>query len=182
MLYYSQNRDKNRMSRVPAFFMAALLLFSGMPVSLAQQSAVRAEAEADANSDMPKVRWFMLGAVSSTAGCILGCVGGGFVGRILDPGSAPDFFIYSPVTSQGQASCLLAGAFLLGVLAVPAAVFDYPHNPNPLPERLLGKSAEYVEAYTQAYRAKTISLRKRLVTAGSITSNLGFLALILNSI
>ena len=170
------------MFRISVLLMATLLLFSAMPVSLAQQSAVQAEAEADANSDMPKVRWFMLGAVSSTAGCILGCVGGCLVGGILDPGSAPDFFIYSPVTSQGQASCLLAGAFLLGVLAVPAAVFDYPHNPNPPPKRLLGKSAEYVEAYTQAYRAKTISLRKRLVTAGSITSNLGFLALMLNSI
>lgn len=170
------------MFRISVLLMATLLIFSAMPVSLAQQSAVQAEAEADANSDMPKVRWFMLGAVSSTAGCILGCVGGCLVGRILDPGTAPDFFIYAPVTSDGQASCLLTGAFLLGVLAVPAAVFDYPHNPNPPPERLLGKSAEYVEAYTQAYRAKTISLRKRLVTAGSITSNLGFLALMLNSI
>ena len=170
------------MFRISVLLMATLLLFSAMPVSLAQQSAVQAEAEADANSDMPKVRWFMLGAVSSTAGCILGCVGGCLVGRILDPGTAPDFFIYTPVTSDGQASCLIAGAFLLGVLAVPTAVFEYPHNPNPPPERLLGKSAEYVEAYTQAYRAKTVSLRNRLVTAGSISSNLGFLALLLNII
>lgn len=170
------------MFRISVLLMATLLLFSAVPVSLAQQSAVQAEAEADANSDMPKVRWFMLGAVSSTAGCILGCVGGCLVGRILDPGTAPDFFIYTPVTSEGQASCLIAGAFLLGVLAVPTAVFEYPHNPNPPPERLLGKSAEYVEAYTQAYRAKTVSLRHRLVTAGSISSNLGFLALLLNII
>ena len=170
------------MFRISVLLMATLLLFSAMPVSLAQQSAVQAEAEADANSDMPKVRWFMLGAVSSTAGCILGCVGGCLVGRILDPGTAPDFFIYAPVTSDGQASCLIAGAFLLGVLAVPTAVFEYPHNPNPPPERLLGKSAEYVEAYTKAYRAKTVSLRNRLVTAGSIASNLGFLALLLNII
>ena len=61
MLYYSQNRDKNRMSRVPAFFMAALLLFSTIPVSLAQQNFIRANANADAirdaDRDMKRAWW-----------------------------------------------------------------------------------------------------------------------------
>ena len=67
------------MFRVSAFFMATLLLFSTLPVSLAQQHAVQAQAEADANSDMsdmPKAMWFLLGGLGSTAGCLIGCVGG----------------------------------------------------------------------------------------------------------
>ena len=34
------------------------------------------------------------------------------------------------------------------------------------PERLLGKSPEYIEAYTQIYKSKIASLRKTLVTRG----------------
>ena len=52
------------MFRVSAFLMATLLLFSTMPVSLAQQNSVQAQAEADASadmSDMSKAKWFLLG-------------------------------------------------------------------------------------------------------------------------
>ena len=77
-------------------------------------------------------------------------------------------------------SCGLGGILLFGILAVPISVHLYPHTPRPPPERLLGKTPEYVAAYTQAYRSKTISLRKRRVTAGSITSNLSILTLLLN--
>ena len=62
------------MFRIPAFLIVSLLLFTAMPtVSFAQQNPVAAQAEADANSDMSdmsKALWFMLGGVSSTAGCI----------------------------------------------------------------------------------------------------------------
>ena len=42
------------MFRVSAFLMATLLLFSTMPVSLAQQDSVKAQAEADASADMSR--------------------------------------------------------------------------------------------------------------------------------
>ena len=147
---------------ISAFLMATLLLFSTMPVSLAeQQVAVQAQAEADASADMSKDKWFALGAVGSTVGCLLGCIGGSLLGGPC----------YGSSNSQGN--LMLAGSVLCGVCAVPIAVFRYPHNVTPPPERLLGKSPEYMEAYTQAYKSRTVLLRKIFVTAGSIVSNLG---------
>ena len=160
------------MFRVSAVFMATLFLFSTMPVSLAQQNTVQAQAEADASADMSdrsKAKLFLLGGLGGTAGCLLGCLGGFLLGG-ADFSNAP---------SNSQANFGLAGSVLLGVCAVPIAVFRYPHNVTPPPERLLGKSPEYVEVYTEAYQSRTVLLRKIFVTAGSITSNLGVVTLIL---
>lgn len=167
------------MFRVSVLLMATLLLFNTLPVSLAQQNSVQAQAEADANSDMSdmsKVMWLLLGGLSSTAGCLLGCVGGCALGARLSPyGGSDILFIPAPE----QAGCAAAGAILLGALAVPMGVNMYPHNATPPPERLLGKSPEYIETYTQVYKSKTASLRKTLVTKGSIAGNLGFVAAML---
>ena len=156
------------MFRISVFLMATLLLFSTMPVSFAQENAMQTQAEADAlrdiDHDMKKGWWFMFGLVGSSAGFVTGCVGGCLLGTSID----------DPVTN-----CSIPGSILLGALAMPAVVFIYPHNVNPPPERFLGKTPEYIEAYTQVYRSKTISLRKRLVTAGSLTSNLGVAGMIL---
>ena len=168
------------MFRISAFFMVILLLFSTIPVSLAQLDAVQAQAEADANadmSDMAKAMWFTLGGLGSTAGCLLGCVGGCVLATWLDPDAG--FHTFFIPTAESQMGCAFASAILLGVFAVPLGVDLYPHNPTPPPEQLLGKSPEYIEAYTQIYTAKTASLRKRWVTAGSLTSNLGVAGMIL---
>ncbi len=157
------------MFRVSVFFMTTLLLFSTMPVSLAQQRTARAEAQADASADMSKDKWFMLGVMGSTAGCLLGCVGGSFLGKT----------IFSNESRNSQMNCVLAGSVLLGVCAVPIGVQIYPHNATPPPERLLGKSPEYIEAYTHAYKSRAGLLRKIFVTAGSITSNLGIMTMLM---
>ncbi len=85
----------------------------------------------------------------------------------------------SLIPTASQAGCAAAGAILLGALAVPIGVHMYPHNATPPPEQLLGKSPEYIEAYTQIYKSKTASLRKTLVTKGSIAGNLGFVVAML---
>lgn len=156
------------MFHVFVFFMTTLLLFSMMPVSLAQQSP-QAEAEADASADMSKDKWFMLGVIGSTAGCLLGCAGGSFLGKT----------VFSNESRNSQMNCVLAGSVLLGVCAVPIGVQIYPHNVMPPPERLLGKSPEYIEAYTHAYKSRAGLLRKIFVTAGSITSNLGIMTMLM---
>ena len=158
------------MSRILAFLMATLLLFGTMPVSLAQQQTVQAQAEADASADMSdrsKAKLFLLGGVGSTAGCLIVCVGGFLLGGAN----------FSNAPSNSQAYFGLTGSVLLGVCAVPIAVFRYPHNVTPPPERLLGKSPEYIEAYTHAYKSRAGLLRKIFVTAGSIASNLGVMTL-----
>ena len=157
------------MFHVSAVLMTTLLLFSMMPVSLAQQQTAKAQAEADASADMSKAKWFLLGGVGSTAGCLLGCVVGSSLGKT----------IFSNESSNSQMNCTLAGSLLLGVCAVPIGVQIYPHNVTPPSERLLGKSPEYIEAYTQAYKSRAGLLRKIFVTAGSITSNLGVMAMIM---
>ena len=157
------------MFRVSAVLMTTLLLFSMMPVSLAQQQTAKAEAEADASADMSKDKWFMLGVMGSTAGCPLGCVGGALLGKT----------IFSNESGNSQMNCALAGSVLLGVCAVPIGVQIYPHNATPPPERLLGKSPEYIEAYTHAYKSRAGLLRKIFVTAGSITSNLGIMTMLM---
>lgn len=163
------------MFRVFAFLMAILLLFNAMRVSFAQQSAVQAEAEADASADMSnssKVDWFLLGGLGSTVGCFLGCAGGCFLGG-LGRGYTSDSF------NATQTDFAAAGAVLLGVCAVPTAVFAYPYTVTPPPERLLGKSPEYIQTYTRAYQSRTVSLRKIFVTAGSVASNLGVMTTVL---
>ena len=163
------------MFRVSAFFMATLLLFSTMPVGLAQQNSAQAQAEADASADMSnmsKAEWFISGGLGSAVGCFLGGAGGCLLGKV-NPGSTSGTF------SETQLYFAAAGAILLGVCAVPTAVFVYPHNATPPPERLLGKDPEYIEAYTQAYKSRIALLRKIFVTAGSIASNLGVMTMIL---
>ena len=157
------------MFRLSAFLMVILLLFSTTPISFAQQNSVQAQAEADANSDMSdgaKAMLFLLGGLGSTAGCLIGCVGGCLLGTRIDGGAD---LLFSP----SEVGCAVASAILLGAFAMPLGVDLYPHNVTPPPERLLGKSPEYVEAYTQIYTSKITSLRKRLVIAGSITGNVG---------
>ena len=161
------------MFRISVFLMAILLIFSTLPVSLAQQDAVQAQAKADAEDDMSdrSAMWFLLGGLGSTAGCLLGCAGGCLLAARLDPqGGFHTFFIPA---APSQVGCAAGATILLGVLAVPIGVHMYPHNAMPPPERLLGKSPEYIEAYTQIYKSKTASLRKTLVTKGSIAGNVG---------
>lgn len=166
------------MFRISAVLMTTLLIFSMMPVSFAQQQSPQAKAKADAhrdvNRDMKEILWFTAGLVGSSVGTVTGCLSGVLGGMLIG-----DFNIL-PNDVPPVESCGLGGILLFGILAVPISVHLYPHTPRPPPERLLGKTPEYVAAYTQAYRSKTISLRKRWVTAGSITSNLSILTLLLN--
>ncbi len=55
----------------------------------------------------------------------------------------------------------VVGNLPLGAVAIGGA---YVYQPMPPAERLLGKSAEYVTVYTDAYKAKSRSLR--LIAAG----------------
>ncbi len=166
------------MFRISAFLMTTLLIFSMMPVSFAQQQSIQAQAEVDAhrdvNRDMRESLWFLSGLVGSSIGAVTGCLSGILGGMLME-----DFNIL-PDDVPAVESCGLGSILLFGILAVPISVHLYPHTPRPPPERLLGKTPEYVATYTQAYRSKTISLRKRWVTAGSITSNLSILTLLLN--
>ena len=168
------------MRRVSVFFIATVLLFSLLSVSLAQQDAIQVQAKTDAhtdvNRDMRESLWFLSGLASSSLGVAAGGAGA-FLGGMLigDVGIFPD-------EGPSPEACIIAGSIVCGVVTVPAAIFLYPHQPSPPLERLLGKPAAYIDAYLHAYRSKTVSLRKRWVTSGSLTANVGIGALLLRDI
>ena len=49
----------------------------------------------------------------------------------------------------------------------------YNYQGDPPPERLLGKSAKYVEFYTDAYKTKTRSLRTKWAAIGTAAAVIG---------
>ena len=66
--------------------------------------------------------------------------------------------------------------FAAGVLIPFIGIHSYQANPPP--ERILGKSPEYIEFYTDAYRSKTRSLRSRWAAIGAAVTGGGLLLLI----
>ncbi|MXZ01778.1 hypothetical protein F4Y93_14470 [Candidatus Poribacteria bacterium] len=61
---------------------------------------------------------------------------------------------------------MIASMSALGTLSLLVPYYIRP--PNPPPERLIGKSPEYVTFYADAYRAKMGSYQIKSVAAGSI--------------
>ena len=122
--------------------------------------ALKAEAaaEQDASSDTNKIFWFGAGFAACAIGCpVGGCLGCG-VGSIVDP----SYFFDS--TGQGIGSMV---GLMAGVLIPIVRIYNY--QPHPPPERLIGKSPEYVESYTSVYETKARLLRTKLAAAGATT-------------
>ena len=76
-----------------------------------------------------------------------------------------------------QDSWLFYGCCLIGVIAADK-------TPQLPPERFVGKSPEYVEAYTQAYEKKVQNLQRSAATPGCLTTvfSAGILFIILSSL
>lgn len=163
----------NSLFHILSFFLA-VLTFSMPFVTIAGQNSAtlesgvdtvenvvmkaKADAEQDANSDTNKIFWFGSGVAAFAIGCpVGGCLGCG-VGSIVDP----SYFYDTPGQGIG---CIIG--LTTGVL-IPL-VRIYNHLPHPPPERLIGKSPEYIEFYADAYKSKTRSLRTKLAAAGAAT-------------
>ena len=91
------------------------------------------------------------------AGCIVGALVGCIVGSFF-----PDTSGYSSIAPAVPSDGMIAGTLIGGVIGflVPIALVSGSPS-NPQPKRLLGKSPEYVESYTDAYRVKAQSLRTK---------------------
>lgn len=71
------------------------------------------------------------------------------------------------------AGCILSGLFFFqepfGYIAAPAGIVGaYFYRPTPPPSRLIGKSLEYVDAYTSAYQLKRGSTQALWASAGCL--------------
>lgn len=140
--------------QVLVLFMA-VLLFSTPMIALAQQNSELADAvaaaEQDAKANVNQIVWgfgnlLLSGAVSM--GCMMGTV-------LVLADSGEDFGV----------ACLIAGwsgSILPGVLVARN------YQPSPPAARLAGKSPEYVETYTQVYKAKVKNLQLSAAVPGGI--------------
>ena len=150
------------MNRSIAVLMISVSLFNLAANCFPQDIYPHDQAKVDAEADMSSDTWFLLGAMAPL-GCLTGCA----VGTAIDArfGSS-DFFSYllylpSPSNAQGYGACI---GGVVGLSMFPVASVLRPVIPAP--ERLLGKSPEYVSAYTAAYEQQIRSARLRSAAAG----------------
>ncbi len=154
-------------------FCIAVLTFSLLFATYAQQNSGRVAAKTVAAQDTSAMRFeakfaagqdvnryinerLRLGAdvgtlcIGGAIGGLAGCVIGNFIAP-RDP-SAPSGLMPFDDISQGAVvgGCI---GFAAGVLVPLSGI--YRSQSHPPPERLLGKSPEYVEIYADAYKAKT---------------------------
>jgi len=140
-------------------FLAVLLTLSMSVLSIAQPlegtprediDAVRSAAAADVLQDVPKDvkqrTWCLRG------GCfgVLGLAAGGVLSGLAQE---------AKLVSDDMQQLYIAGIFAPIAGVVLARYWAYKSSPVPPPERLLGKSPAYIDAYTQAYRSKIRSYR-----------------------
>ena len=162
----------------------AVLIFNLPFTALAQQKSVQTEtevvaeqdsssmmreaktaAERDASNDINKLAWWGAGARGAISWGFIGASFGTSVGCLIDLYHDEDDFFDDSTTGSGVCIGTVIG-IAIGGLAPLIGIYRYQGNPPP--ERLLGKSPEYVEFYTAAYQAKTRSIRTKWATAGGL--------------
>ena len=123
---------------------------------LATQDSIRLQAKAaaaDAKRDVEVLASFGAGMSATFAAGMCGLMTGFIADATLGQGQDDLFYL--------TASMSAAGAFSL-------LIRYYIRPPNPPPERLIGKSPEYVKFYAATYQARMRSYQIKSVTAGSI--------------
>ena len=140
----------------------AMLTFSAPFVALCQQNSVQAEAEVTAAQAVNAVRLTAITAAELDASADinkLACVGIG-AGAALVGGWCGALFVGDSYDFQSWPETItIIGGLAGGTGILSALIGSYIYLPNPSPEKLIGKSLEYVMFYTDAYRAETRSLR-----------------------
>ena len=155
-----------------------VLMFNMPSVTLAQQNLVQAEAittaEQDAINDVNKRWWFVTGLAALGVGGLVGCLTGCAVGSIIQPPPPSGLFYFN--ISDAQAVSAVVG-FAAGVL-VPL-LWIRAYEPNLPPNRFIGKSPEYIDLYTDAYKKKAKSIRTKSAVGGWAVGCMGGLLLLL---
>ena len=124
---------------------------------------IKAAAVQDASNDINKFLWFSTGLGISAIGGVAGGLAGCLIGDAAAGTSDSGLFL-GP--GEGGENGLVVGA-VVGVV-VPIIAINY------LPvkgasRRLMGKSPDYVESYTDTYKRKMRSLRTKWAAAGAVT-------------
>ena len=124
---------------------------------LAEQDSIRLQAKAtaaaDAKRDVEVLASFGAGMSVTFAAGMCGLMTGFIADATLGQGQDDLFYLTASMSAAGAFSLLLR---------------YHIRPPNPPPERLIGKSAEYVKFYADAYQARMRSSQMKSVAAGSI--------------
>ena len=141
-----------------SLFMALLMviLISNQPsVILAQQNAVEVQAKRDAEADMNNMDNRLL------------WTGIGGAGALLTAGCANQFFL--GLSGGDQLLAIFPVAGVAGAAGAGTLYFLTHYYPlTPPPERLIGKTPEYVNVYTDAYKERTRRIRAGHAVAGVV--------------
>ena len=149
-----------------AFAGCGLKYYEKMPHGSIHLQA-KADAESDASHDANVLAYLGAGVsvpfAAVPCGYMTGCVGV----SIVENGPGHSACI---TDSLGSAKDYLPGitALVGSAAALSLLIAHHSRPPNPPPERLIGKSPEYIKFYAAAYRSKMRSYRMRAVAAGSI--------------
>ena len=124
---------------------------------LAEQDSIRLQAKAaaaaDAKRDMEVLASFGAGMSATFAAGMCGLMTGFIADATFGQGQDDLFYLTASVSAAGAFSLLLR---------------YHIRPPNPPPERLIGKSPEYVKFYADAYQTRMRSSQIKSVAAGSI--------------
>ena len=147
------------MKKITTLLMATLLILSLVHNGVSEIITPDKQAEIDAVSDINQEAWFLLGAALP-----LSCATGYLVGTMID--ASPDTFLFT-FTSPNDAQFF--GCCIGGITGLSAWRIAFALNPaTPAPERLLGKSPEYVSAYTDVYKRRARNSRLKSMVSGTV--------------
>ncbi len=113
----------------------------------------KSDAESDAKRDVNMLTYFPSGMGATFAAAMCGLMTGFIADLTFGDGQDNLFYITASMSAAGVLSLLIR---------------YYIRPPNPPPERLIGKSPEYVKFYADAYREKAQSYQIKSVAAGSV--------------
>lgn len=116
------------------------------------------EAKQDANKSVGKLSWLTLGALAGTIS-VVGCIAGFNLGTRLNT-EHPNDITATEIIGTGI-GCLSGGLLIL---------YTSNRNTTPPAENFIGKSPEYVSAYTEAYKKEIRSTRLNYSTIGYVAT------------
>ena len=124
---------------------------------LVEQDSIRLQAKAaaaaDAKRDVEVLTSFGAGMSATFAAGMCGLMTGFIADATFGQGRDDLFYLAASMSAAGAFSLLLR---------------YHIRPPNPPPERLIGKSPEYVKFYADAYQARMRASQMKSVAAGSI--------------
>ena len=155
---------------ISRFIILIVVLLFTLPFTVtAQENSVETQAILDAETDINRLLWTGVGFTSPFLGC-LGCIFGSELasrGAIVSSESTDGLTGFGTGVSDACSILFVGGGIgcIIGNSIPMIPVYFYPISPPP--ERLIGKTPEYVASYTNAYKTKTEQLRIKAASIGA---------------